>query len=455
MNTKEQLKSGKGFKTMSIFKSYDVRGIYPNEINGDIAFKIGSAFSEFLNFPKSIVVARDMRNSSDLLYDSLIKGIVNQGVNVVNLGVVSTPLFYFAMNFLRSKGGIIITASHNPGKYNGMKFVKEFARPISGATGIKEIEKKVIENNFKIKDKKGIVQNVELLDAYIEYVKTYSNNISNLKVVIDSGNGIAGKIVPKLLKNYDIELIELYSKLDGSFPNHDANPFNEENLIDLKNKIIETNADVGFAFDGDNDRIVMVDEKGKVVRGDILTALIAKQILLRRKEKIMYDLRCSKSVREVIKDNGGTPVISRVGHSYIKQKMRNENIYFAGEISGHYYFKDNFYTDSAVIPLLFLLSYISKEIKKVSELVSEVSGKYFHSGEINKEVKDPKIVFERIKQNYSDGKQSFLDGITVEYFDFWFNVRKSNTEPLMRLNLEANNKELMKDKVKEILQLFY
>ncbi len=435
---------------MTIFKAYDVRGRYPDEINEEIAYKIGRAYVELLK-PKIVVVGRDMRLSSDKLFSALSKGIVDGGSTVLDVGLVSTPMFYYAVNLLKADGGVMITASHNPKEYNGFKFVKEKAIPISYDTGINEIERIVKDNRFGSVKEKGKVVQIDLLDSYVDYVLSFSNNIKRLKIVVDCSNGMAGLTVKKVLDRLDVDVIYLYDVLDGSFPNHEANPLKEENTVDLQQMVKLVGADAGFSFDGDADRILLVDEKGNRVRGDITTALIANELLKGRKEKVLYDLRSTKALPELIKRLGGVPIVSRVGHSYIKAKMREESIAFGGELSGHYYFKDNFYTDSGVIALLYLLSYISN-IDSISEEVKKLN-KYFQSGEINIKVEDKDGALKKIEDSFRDGKISHIDGLTVEYSDWWFNLRKSNTEPYIRLNVEANSEELLNNKVNYLVKL--
>ncbi|PIU63729.1 phosphomannomutase/phosphoglucomutase, partial [archaeon CG07_land_8_20_14_0_80_38_8] len=330
---------------MTIFKAYDIRGKYPDEVDERIADKIGKAFAALFK-PRVIVVGSDMRLSSDSLSESLINGLKNQGVKVVNVGLVSTPMFYYAVNKLSADAGVMVTASHNPKEYNGFKLVKKGAEPVNYDNGIMQVEKLVQENNFKGAKKAGTVTDADLLDDYVKYVESFADNVKGLKIVVDCGNGMAGKTIKKLLSNLGVDSVFLFDELDGSFPNHDANPFDERNTKFLQKKVLELKSDAGFAFDGDADRLLLVDEKGERVGGDTTTAVIARKILANHKgEKILFDLRSSKCVPEIIKNDNGVPVISRVGHSFIKQRMRDENIIFAGELSGHYYFRDNFYCD--------------------------------------------------------------------------------------------------------------
>jgi len=439
---------------MTIFKAYDIRGKYPDEVDERIADKIGKAFAALFK-PRVIVVGSDMRLSSDSLSESLINGLKNQGVKVVNVGLVSTPMFYYAVNKLSADAGVMVTASHNPKEYNGFKLVKKGAEPVNYDNGIMQVEKLVQENNFKGAKKAGTVTNADLLDDYVKYVESFADNVKGLKIVVDCGNGMAGKTIKKLLSNLGVDSVFLFDELDGSFPNHDANPFDERNTKFLQKKVLELKSDAGFAFDGDADRLLLVDEKGERVGGDTTTAVIARKILANHKgEKILFDLRSSKCVPEIIKNDNGVPVISRVGHSFIKQRMRDENIIFAGELSGHYYFRDNFYCDSAAIALMFILSLLAKIRKPVSEIIKGIN-KYYQSGEINKEVHDTRAVLKRVEEHYSDAKISRIDGVTVEYPEWWFNLRESNTEPVIRLNLEADTKGLMNKKLKEVLGLIY
>ncbi|VVB76017.1 Phosphomannomutase [Candidatus Tiddalikarchaeum anstoanum] len=436
---------------MSIFKSYDIRGVYPTEINEENVYKIARAYIEFTKFRK-IVVGRDMRLSSPMLYSAIVRGLIDQGTEVIDVGEVSTPMFYYAVNKLDADGGMVITASHNPKEYNGLKLVKQKAEPIGEDSGLKDIEKVFNEDHFQNSKSFGVITQRDLTKDYVNYVKSFGGNIHGLKIVIDCGNGMAGKTISGILKDFELNIVLLYDKLDGSFPNHQSDPTKDENIRELQKKILEEKADLGLAFDGDADRLILIDEKGLRVPGDITTAIIAKEILTHQKEKVLFDLRSSKSVPELIKNEGGIPIISKVGHSFIKKRMRDEGIFFAGELSGHYYFKDNFYTDSADIAMMKILSLFGSSGKKVSEFVKSFS-KYYHSGEVNRNVADKDAVISRVEQKYKDGKVSHIDGVTIEFEHWWFNLRKSNTEPVVRLNLEADTKELMTEKLNEVTSL--
>jgi len=437
---------------MTIFKAYDIRGKYPEEFNEETAGKIAKAFSQFLK-PKTIVLGMDMRLSSKKIQKSIINALISQGIKITNIGLVSTPMFYFAVNHFKADAGILITASHNPKEYNGLKLVEKEAKPINYDNGLSQIEK-MINNEFKESKTKGKVEEKNILKDYLEYMKKYLLKVKKFKVVADYGNGMSSLTTKKILEKLGINLINLYDKPDGAFPNHEANPLKPETTAILQKKVLEEKADLGVAFDGDGDRMLFVDDLGERLEGDITTAILAKQILKKGKEKIMYDLRSTKAVSEIITENGGIPVMSRVGHSFIKEKMRKENIFFAGEISGHYYFRDNFFTESTDIPLIMILNLLSTENKKLSELKKEII-RYSHSGEINKEVKDREIIFERLKEKYSNLKLIGLDGLTFQDKNYWFNVRASNTEPVIRVNLEADTKEIMKKKLEEVFELIY
>jgi phosphomannomutase len=438
---------------MSIFKAYDVRGIYPSELDEELAYKIGRAFVTFLKV-SNVVVSQDMRESSKSLKKELIRGITDQGADVIEVkGLCSTPRSYFACWFLKSPGSIMVTASHNPGKYNGFKFTREKAIPISGDTGIKDIEKLVLRNRFKDVKKKGIVVKKDITNDYKKHILRFIDvkKIKPLKVVIDAGNGMGGKDMELVLDKLPLKVVRMYFKPDGSFPNHEANPLKEENLIDIKKRVKEEKADFGIAIDGDADRVFFIDENSETIPADFITCLIAEDILKKNKGgKVLYDLRSSWVVKEVIEKNGGKAGMSKVGHSFIKEQMRKEKAVFAGELSGHFYFKDNSYTDSGVIAALKVIQIISEKGKRLSELVKPLR-KYYASGEINSEVKDKEGKIKELAKRYKDGKISWLDGIRVDFDDWWFNVRPSNTEPLLRLNLEAKSKELMEEKRDEVL----
>ena len=419
-----------------IFKAYDIRGIYGEQLNEDIAYKIGRAFAVYIG--SKIVVARDNRLSSDSLFEALTRGITDEGSDVYNIGLSTSPMFYFAVSNLVCDGGVIITASHNPPQYNGFKMVRSDAMPLSGEDGIDQIKQLVEENNFS-SSKKG---NISTLDITDKYVNSFEIKKYNLKVVVDTANSVSGLIVNRMFSG--VSLFHLFSELDGSFPNHEPNPLEEKNIKDLKEKVLEHGADIGIAFDGDGDRVFFVDEKGELISSDLIIALIAKLI----DKKVLYDLRCSNIIKETARDS----VMWRVGHSFIKKKMKDEDIFFGGEYSGHYYLKQgSSYFESPYFVIYKLFE--AMENKKLSELIAPFK-KYYHSGELNFEVKDKQSVIEKVEKNYSYGKITKIDGVRIDFDDWWFLLRGSNTEPILRLIIEAKSKELLDGKIKEIIPFF-
>ena len=439
---------------MGIFKSYDIRGKYPSEINDLTAHKIGTSIAHFLKEEnsdvKDIVVGRDMRPSSKSLANALIEGLCTAGLNVINLGVVSTEMTYFAVGHYKYDGGVMVTASHNPAEYNGFKICREQAIPVSFETGIDRIAKLTRQYHPPRGEQLGKVILSDIFGDYKKHVLQFAGNLRHLRVVVDAGNGMAGKTIPAVCKGLPIEIIPLYFELDGTFPNHEANPLKPENIVDLQNKVRETRAHLGVAFDGDADRCVFVDEMGRAIGCDIITALIAGQILEREKgATILYDLRSSWVVPEEIKAAGGVPYRERVGHAYMKATLREKKAVFGGELSGHYYFRDNFCSDSGMIGFLMVLDILSTKRVPFSNIVSPLK-RYYSTGEMNFEVEDKDTKIAEITKKFSNGKVDHLDGVTVEYNDWWFNVRKSNTEPLLRLNLEGKTHEIM-EKGKKLL----
>ncbi len=419
-----------------IFKAYDIRGIYGEQLNEDIAYKIGRAFATYIG--SKIVVARDNRLSSDSLFEALTRGITDQGSDVYNIGLSTSPMFYFAVSNLVCDGGVIITASHNPPQYNGFKMVRSDAMPLSGEDGINQIKQLVEENNFS-SSKKG---NISTLDITDKYVNSFEIKKYNLKVVVDTANSVSGLIVNRMFRG--VSLFHLFSELDGSFPNHEPNPLEEKNIKDLREKVLEYGADIGIAFDGDGDRVFFVDEKGELISSDLIIALIAKLI----DKKVLYDLRCSNIIKETARDS----VMWRVGHSFIKKKMKDEDIFFGGEYSGHYYLKQgSSYFESPYFVIYKLFE--AMEDKKLSELIAPFK-KYYHSGELNFEVKDKQSIIEKVEKKYSSGKITKIDGVRIDFDDWWFLLRGSNTEPILRLIVEAKSKELLDSKIKEIVPFF-
>ncbi|MFH1642275.1 MAG: phosphomannomutase/phosphoglucomutase [Nanoarchaeota archaeon] len=440
---------------MSIFKAYDVRGVYPSELDEDIAYKIGRSFVTFLKIPK-VCVSQDMRESSNSLKKAVVRGITDQGADVIEVeGLCSTPRNYFACYFLKVPGSIMVTASHNPGRYNGFKFTRENAIPISGDTGIKDIEKMVLANNFSEPARKGRVIKKRIVNEYKKHILSFINpdKVKPFKVVIDAGNGMGGCDMDLILDMLPLKVTKMYFEPDGRFPNHEANPLKEENIAELKKRVVAEKADFGIALDGDADRVFFIDDEGSTIPADIITALLSIEMLARYpKQAILYDLRSSWITKEVIEENQGRALMSRVGHAFIKEQMRKEDAIFAGELAGHYYFKDNFFTDSGIIAALRVIELVSNRNEKLSEIVRPLK-KYYASGEINFKVKDTCAKMKELEKEFKNGRISHLDGIRVDFPDWWFNVRASNTEPLLRLNLEAKTKKLMEERTDQISQI--
>src|SRR6266516_1778043 len=446
--------SSNGTIDPAIFKAYDVRGIYGQDLTYERAYRIGRAAAQYLHVPE-MAVGRDMRLSSPQLAAALIRGVTDQGANAIDLGMTTTDELYFAVGKFNYPAGVMITASHNPGKYNGMKFCRAQAFPISLESGLADIRDIAISGNYVEPAHKGQVIHKDVLDDYVQHALSFIDvsKIRPLKVVIDAGNGMAGMVMPHVFKYLPCELIPLYFDLDGNFPNHPASPIEPENMEDLQRKVREVGADLGAAFDGDADRMFPVDEHGNLVDGSMVTAIVSNSLLHKHPgSTILYNVIVSKSVPDLINKLGGKPVRTRVGHSYIKAEMRRLNGIFGGEHSGHFYFRDNWYADSGLIAFLITLELVSIEGKPLSELLKPLD-KGVRSGEINSVVSDVQGKLEALEEKFGKDARSVdrLDGITVDYGDWWFNVRPSNTEPLLRLNLEANSRELMEQKRDEVL----
>lgn len=430
-----------------IFKAYDVRGIYPTELDETIARKIGQAFRRVLDADdlansNSVVVSRDMRPSSEPLSRALIEGLTAAGLDVIDIGLATTPMNYFAIGHLKTAGGVQVTASHNPAQYNGLKFSKHEARPVSGDHGIALLETCVKDNDLPASTRVGTVSTTDVAADYARHVLSFlrrppgSDTARRLKVVVDASNGMA--VVDRAIWDaLGLDLVPLYFELDGSFPNHEANPLKLENLRDLQARVLEVGADLGVSCDGDFDRAAFIDERGEPVGSDLTTALIAGELLSREPGKhVTYDLRSSRAVAEFITENGGVPVRERVGHSFIKATMRGNAGIFGGELAGHYYFRDNFYADCAILAVIEVLNLLWHSGKKMSELVAPLH-RYAKSPETNFEVEDKAGKMRELAAAYPDGEIDWMDGITVQFADWWFNVRPSNTEPLLRLVVEA------------------
>jgi len=448
----------------SIFKAYDIRGIYPDQLNEEDAWKIGCATARFLPslvsgyergqaHSRSICVGRDMRTHSKALADALIEGIIAAGINVIDIGMIDTPQMYFAVNHLGACGGVQVTASHNPAKYNGFKISGLHAKPVGVDTGLKDIKHIAIA---LIHTKGRVTGSLEKCDLTADYrnhvLKFLKPNIRPMKIAIDASNGMAGKMVPELFAKLPLEIIALNFEHTGKFK-HEPNPLVEENLADVRAAVRKNKCDFGICFDGDADRLMLVDEKAAIIGCDLLTALMVPYFLKKQpKSAVVYDLRSSWVVIEEIIKNGGTPRRERVGHAFMKKALRDSHAIFGGEVSGHFYYRDNFYADSALITFVHLLNIISEANQPLSELIKPLR-RYYGSGEVNFEVEDKQGRLNDLAKRYGDGQIDYLDGITIRYKDWWFNCRPSNTEPLLRLTVEAKTKKTFDEKFPEIAKL--
>ncbi len=441
----------------SIFKAYDVRGLYPAEIDEAIARDIGRAFVAYLH-ARRIAVGRDMRLSSPALAAAFIDGARQQGADVVDFGLVGTDMLYFGVARGGFDGGAAITASHNPKQYNGMKLVRKEAFPLSGEAGISEIRDMLVNGTFpQAAATPGTLTRQDILQDYIRHVLSFIDPaiIKPFNVVLDAGSGIGGLVAPPLFDRLPCRTTRLCFTVDGNFPNHEANPLIEENRRDIVERVVADHADIGIAWDGDADRCFFIDGQGGFVPGDFITALLAEAFLIRHPgATIIYDLRASYAVRDTVARYGGKALMNRVGHAFIKRRMREENAIFGGEVTGHYYFRDNYYADNGFIPALLILELMSRKGQTLEDLLAPLRAKYFISGEINTKVSSMEVVDQKLDQlaaEYADGDLYKLDGVSAEYPDWHFNVRPSNTEPLLRLNLEAVTPDLMAKKRDEVL----
>jgi phosphomannomutase len=440
-----------------VFKAYDVRGLYPSEIDEAGARAIGRAYVEQFE-PKRIAVGRDMRASSPSMAKATIEGAASVGAEVVDIGLVGTEMLYFAVGNLELDGGIMVTASHNPKEYTGMKVVRRGAMPVGGDSGLLDIRDRAVSPaDMSGGQSLGPVREEDVFPGYVDKVLSFVDTeaIVRRRVVIDAANGMGGVMLPPVLERIPIDAVPYFFEPDGTFPNHEPNPLLPENREFVIGKVLTDEADLGAAFDGDADRCFFIDDTGEFVPGDFVTALLAESMLEKYPgAKIIYDVRASWAVPETIERAGGIPLVNRVGHAFIKQRMREEDAAFAGEVSGHYYFRDFFQADSGVIPFLLVLELISKRGQPLSELLRAYRDRYFLTGEINVPVTDVAVKLQEIKERFgSEGQVSHLDGISIEAEDWHLNVRPSNTEPLLRLNLEARSREVMERKRDEVLEV--
>ncbi len=441
----------------AIFKAYDIRGLAGDQLDAEASRAIGAGYARFLADTEGtaqVVIARDMRPTGEEYSEAFADGVMGQGVDVIMIGLASTDMMYFASGNLGIPGAVF-TASHNPAEYNGIKMSRSHAAPIGADTGLAEI-KEMAATGLPEVAIRGRRTEREMLSAFADHVRSFvdTSKLTGLKIVADTANGMGGLVAPAVFETIDVDIEIMYPELDGTFPNHPADPIQPENQADLIARVLEVGADVGLAFDGDADRVFLVDETGQPVSGSLTTALVAKRILEKKPgSTILHNLICSKSVPEVVAEGGGKAITTKVGHSYIKAEMATHDAAFAGEHSGHYYFADNWRADSGLIASMFILEAMCDTGLKLSELVAPLD-RYSASGEINTKVDDAAATIEKVSAAYPGADQSRLDGLTVDFGDWWFNLRASNTEPLLRLNLEAGDDAAVAAKVAEVQALF-
>ncbi len=445
--------------TDKAFKAYDIRGRVPEELNEEIAYRVGRAFVAHFG-ARRVVIGRDMRLTGPALFAALAKGVNDAGADVIDIGMVGTELVYFATSHLQADGGIMITASHNPAEYNGLKIVKYESRPVSADTGLKDLAKLVMSGDFgPAASSPGTVETAQVMDAYIQHLLTYiePDKIKPFTIVTNPGNGCAGAVLDKLLPHLPVNAVRIYDEADGTFPNGVPNPLLPENRAATANVVLEEQADIGIAWDGDYDRCFFFDEQGNFIEGYYIIGLLAEQFLARRPgAKIIHDVRLAWNSEEVVKAAGGIALAAVSGHAFMKERLRKEDAVYGGEMSAHHYFKDFFYCDSGMIPWLIVLQAMSASGKSLSELVGERMKRYPASGEINSTVTDAPAKIAELEARYAPGavKVDHLDGLSVEYENWRFNLRMSNTEPLLRLNVESRGDEaLMRQKTDELLAL--
>ncbi len=442
---------------LNSFKAYDIRGKVPTELNSDLAYKIGRTYANYLN-AKKIVIGYDIRKSSLELSEALIKGLTESGADVINIGLCGTEMIYFSTSFFKTDGGIMITASHNPPEYNGMKFVKKDSVPVGYDSGLNKIEEMILKNELgKLAVQKGSVQNVDVMKDFINHLDKFydAHKIKPLNVVVNAGNGCAGLSLDAIEPKLPIKMIKIFNDPNPDFPNGVPNPMLIENRKLSIDAVLKNNADLGVAWDGDYDRCFFFDEKGNFIEGYYIVGLLAKSILKKHPgEKIVHDPRLIWNTLDIVKQSGGIAVQSKSGHAFIKQKMREVNAIYGGEMSAHHYFRENAYSDSGMIPFLLIMQLMSEENKTLSELVEEMIANYPCSGEINSTISNPAAKINEIEKIYTGGKVDKTDGLSIEYPDWRFNLRMSNTEPIIRLNVESKGDVLlMEEKTKELLDI--
>ena len=443
----------------SVFKAYDVRGLYPSEITEELFYLLGRAFIAYLG-PGRYAVTRDMRVSSPALSKAFIDGATLQGGTIIDYGLVGTDQMYFAVAADNLDGGAQITASHNPGEYNGCKMVRREAFPLSGEAGIKEMKEMIVAGTIPAPPaKRGAVETRDIMDRYIKHVLSFVDvkAIKPFNVVLDAGSGVAGIVAPKLFDPLPCKTTRLCFEVDGTFPNHEANPLIEENRRDITEEVIKQKADIGIAWDGDADRCFFIDGSGEFIAGDFITALLAEAFLMKHPgETVIYDVRASYAVKDIVAKYKGKALMNRVGHAFIKGSMREKNAIFGGEVTGHYYFRDNFFADNGFIPAVMILELMSKKGMSLRDLLKPLRERYFISGEINTKLASMDLIQKKIDllaKTYASGNVYQLDGVSAEFKDWHFNVRASNTEPLIRLNLEGLTPEIMEKRRDEVLAI--
>jgi len=442
---------------INAFKAYDIRGKVPSELNAELAYNIGKAYAKLIN-AEVIVIGHDIRRSSDAMSDALKRGLTESGTDVIDIGLCGTEMIYYATTAFEADGGIMITASHNPPEYNGMKFVKKGSVPVGYDSGLNQVEQMIINGGIKpVNVDPGDVEHHNIMSGFINHLKKFYNPniIAPYKVVVNAGNGCAGLALNAIENDIPIEMIKIFNEPNSDFPNGVPNPLLLENRQPTIDAVLQNKAELGVAWDGDYDRCFFFDEKGNFIEGYYIVGLLAKSILIKNPaEKIVHDPRLIWNTLDIVKENNGIAIQSKSGHAFIKEKMREVNAIYGGEMSAHHYFRENAYSDSGMIPFLLILQLMSEEDKPLSRLVEEMIEAYPCSGEINSTISNPSEKIKEIEKKYSDGKIDKVDGLSVEYDNWRFNLRESNTEPIIRLNVESRgNKKLMEEKTEELLKI--
>ncbi|MFC1745264.1 phosphomannomutase/phosphoglucomutase [Candidatus Riflebacteria bacterium] len=435
---------------MSAFKAYDIRGVYGKDLTDDLAYRVGYFLPKLLE-SDHVLVGRDARESSPAVLKAFCQGVNDRGCDVWDIGLCTTPTVYFAGPHLNSKASVMITASHNPREYNGIKISREDSKPVAKETGLPELEQ-LCKGEVKPQANKGTIIKHDIRKAYLKFLSKWQKPLTGLKVVFDTSNGMEGLYLEDIFGYSGAGCTFINLEIDGTFPNHAPNPLEPKNVVQLQEKVRETGADIGVIFDGDADRVMFVDEKGGFVSPDLIIPIMGRELLKDEKSPVSYDVRTSRSAIEEIRRLGGDPIICQVGHPYAKKLIRDRDAIFGGELAGHFYFRDNSYCDSGIIAALIVLGIVAKSEKSLSEMISEIN-KYHYSGEINFKAENKDELMEMVLNNYPGGKLNDLDGYRVDFEDWWYSIRKSNTEPYLRLTCEANTKQMMEQRVAEITKI--